>query len=204
MRIDLHCHSRFSPDSFLEPEDLIKAAIEKDLDGVCFTEHYSLDASLSVEKIQIPEGFLVLRGLEASTDLGHLLIYGLKDDSWNIWSRHNYLDSLQVIERIHELGGICAPAHAFRGFESFGEEVMRIDGLDAIETHNGLNPQKANQEAIKAAQLRNLPSIGGSDCHQEVQVGRAYTVFESPVYTIEDVVREIKLGRCRGARHSED
>ena len=80
MRIDLHCHSKFSHDSYFEPEVLIQEAIRKKLDGVCFTEHYSIKVSLPVEKIKVPDRFCVFRGLEISTNRGHLLVYGLKND----------------------------------------------------------------------------------------------------------------------------
>jgi len=204
MRIDLHCHSKFSHDSCFEPETLIQEAIRKKLDGVCFTEHYSVKASLPVEKIKVPDGFYVFRGLEISTSHGHLLVYGLKNDAWNVWSRNNCLDCIEVIDRVHALGGICVPAHPFRGYESLGDYVMRIDGFDAIETHNGFNLEKANKKAIQVAQLKGLPSIGGSDCHERMQVGRAFTVFENPVYTMEDLVREIKAGNCKGTLRKEN
>jgi predicted metal-dependent phosphoesterase TrpH len=63
MKIDLHCHSKFSHDNYLNPEDLIHEAVRKGLNGVCFTEHYSIAASLPVEKIHIPGEFYVFRGL---------------------------------------------------------------------------------------------------------------------------------------------
>ena len=148
--------------------------------------------------------FFVFRAVEISTDRGHLLVYGLKDDAWNVWSRNNYIDCVKVMESVHALGGICVPAHPFRGYDSLGREVLRINGFDAIETHNGLNPEKENQKAIQIARFRNLPSIGGSDCHNRMQVGRAYTVFENPVHTIADLVRETKLGNCRGTLRIED
>ena len=96
------------------------------------------------------------------------------------------------------------PAHPFRGYESLGDYVMRIDGFDAIETHNGFNLEKANKRADQAAQLKGLPSIGGSDCHERMQVGRAFTVFEKSVYTMEDLVREIKAGNCKGILRREN
>ena len=204
MHIDLHCHSKFSPDSYLEPEALIQEAIRKNLDGVCFTEHHSLKTSLSVEKIKVPDGFCVFRGLEISTNRGHLLVYGLRDDEWNIWYRNDYLDLVEVIDMVHALGGICVPAHPFRGYDSLGDYVMRIDGFDAIETHNGFNLEKANRQAIQAAHHKKLPSIGGSDCHNRMQVGRAFTVFENYICTIEDIVKEIKRGKCKGVLREED
>jgi hypothetical protein len=198
MRIDLHCHSKYSEDNHLEPEEVIERAIQLNLGGVCFTEHHSMTPSWALEKIEIPEGFYVFKGVEISTGRGHLLAYGLKDDSWNLWSGHMHLNALRVIENVHRLGGICVPAHPFRGWDSFGEDVFRTDGFDAIETHNGLNLGDMNQKAVHAAIIRNLPSLGGSDCHKKEQVGRAFTEFKNPVYTIQDLVEEIKKGNCLG------
>lgn len=115
MRIDLRCHSKYSHENYLEPAALIEQAINVNLDGVCFTEHNFLRASRPVERITIPAGFYVFRGIEISTDRGHLLVYGLKNDSWNIWNRDNYLDIFRVLDIVHGLGGICVPAHPFRG-----------------------------------------------------------------------------------------
>lgn len=198
MRIDLHCHSQYSNDNFLEPEETIAQAIKKNLDGVCFTEHHSIMVSQPVEKIRVPHDFLVFRGLEISTDRGHLLVYGLKDDSWNIWSRNNYLNLFEVLKIVHNLGGICVPAHPFRGWDSLGEEVLRVGGFDAIETHNGLNLEEDNQRAIQVAKVKDLPSIGGSDSHTKQQVGKAITVFKNKVHTMDALVEEIKRGNCHG------
>jgi PHP domain-containing protein len=43
-----------------------------------------------------------------------------------------------------------------------------------------------------------LPSTGGSDCHSLGQIGRAYTEFYNSVQSMEDLVREVKAGNCRG------
>jgi predicted metal-dependent phosphoesterase TrpH len=157
-------------------------------------------ASQPVQGIKVPAGFYVFRGLEISTDRGHLLVYGLKDDSWNIWSRNNYLDVFKVLEKVHALGGICVPAHPFREWDSFGENVMKFDTFDALETHNGLNRESENQRAIQVARKKNLPSIGGSDCHNRAQVGAAFTVFENSAHTMDELVQEIKKGNCRGMK----
>ncbi len=198
MKIDLHCHTKHSGDNYLEPEELIEQALKMNLDGVCITEHSSLLDSWVLEKIKIPEGFYVFRGVELYTSHGHLLVYGLKEDSWDAWYSHNYLDLFHVLEKVHKHGGICVPAHPFRGWDSFAENVLKIDGLDAIETHNGLDGEEKNRKAIHIASIRNLPSIGGSDCHSKEQVGRAFTEFKNPVHTIDQLVEEIKKGNCKG------
>jgi hypothetical protein len=98
---------------------------------------------------------------------------------------------------------MCA-CSSFQRLRIIGDYVMRIDGFDAIETHNGFNLEKANKRAIQVAQFKGLPSIGGSDCHEKMEVGRAFTVFEKSVYTMEDLVREIKAGNCKGTLRKED
>ncbi|MEI7450256.1 MAG: PHP domain-containing protein [Desulfomonile sp.] len=198
MKIDLHCHSTFSQDNHLEPQDVIRRASQLGLDGVCFTEHHSFESSSLVDKTDRPKGFLVFRGVEVSTDAGHLLVYGVKDDSWNRWGRNNYLNLAKVVESVHALGGICVPAHPFRGWESLGEKIYSVESLDAIETHNGVNGLLQNGLAIEAALKLGLPSTGGSDCHYLNQVGRAYTEFDNTISSLGDMINEIKAWKCRG------
>jgi predicted metal-dependent phosphoesterase TrpH len=199
MRIDLHCHTKYSHDNYFEPQELIEQAIQMNLDGVCIAEHFSMIPPWAIEILDIPPGFYFFTGVEISTNRGHLLAYGIKDDSWNTWfgDQHN-LDAVQVTENVHKRGGICVPAHPFRGWDSFGEEVWQMDGFDAIETHNGLNDEDKNRKALQVAMHRNLPSVGGSDCHSREQVGRAFTEFKNPVRTIEELIEEIRRGNCRG------
>ena len=198
MIIDLHCHTKYSYDCYLEPSDLIKRARELNLDGICITEHHSYALSRAIAAIDQGDGFLILRGLEVSTNMGHLLVYGVKDDSWNTWSRDSYLDIVEVIRNVHSKGGICVPAHPFRGWDSLGDTIVTVDGLDALETHNGRTSLDENEKAIHAASTLKLPSIGGSDCHMLEEVGRACTEFVNPIQTIDDMIGEIKKGNCRG------
>ena len=139
MLIDLHCHTKYSHDNHVNPEDLIARAMEMGLDGICFTEHHAIQSAWHFSRMKIPEGFLALRGIEISTDAGHLLVYGVDDDSWNRWGRNNFLKLPKVVESVHRLGGICVPAHPYRGWESIGDTVFAFEAFDAIETHNGTN-----------------------------------------------------------------
>ena len=128
MWIDTHCHTKYSYDNWLEPLDLIRRAKALGLDGAVITEHYSYEASAPVEQVGRDEGFLILRGVEIATDKGHLLAYGVEDDGWNIWGRDSYLPLEEVIARINDLGGICAPAHPFRnvGLASLMEGLLEL------------------------------------------------------------------------------
>ena len=78
MLIDLHCHTKYSGDSRLEPDELIQAARSYGLDAICITEHDSFCASEPVEEIARAEGFPLFRGVEINTDKGH-----------KIWEKHS-------------------------------------------------------------------------------------------------------------------
>lgn len=201
MWIDTHCHTKYSYDNWLEPLDLIRRAKALGLDGVCITEHYSYEASEPVERIGREEGLLVLRGMEIATDRGHLLAYGVVDDGWNIWNRDSYLPLEEVIEHINDLGGICAPAHPFRnvGLSSLLEGLLDLRDIAAVESHNGVNATSDNDLAIRASAHLGLPTLGGSDCHKVVAVGRCATEFSQPVTDMASFIAAVKAGACRGA-----
>jgi predicted metal-dependent phosphoesterase TrpH len=201
MWIDTHCHTKYSYDNWLEPLDLIRRAKALGLDGAVITEHYSYEASAPVEQVGRDEGFLILRGVEIATDKGHLLAYGVEDDGWNIWGRDSYLPLEEVIDRINELGGICAPAHPFRnvGLASLMEGLLELKDIAAVESHNGVNQESDNDLAISTANHLGLPTLGGSDCHKTVAVGRCATEFSQPVHDMASFIAAVKAGACRGA-----
>lgn len=200
MWIDTHCHTKYSYDNWLEPVDLVRRARELGLSAVVITEHHSYDASEPVESIGREEGVLVLRGVEISTDQGHLLAYGITDDGWNIWGRDTYLPLRAVIERVLELGGICVPAHPYRkiGVASLLDDIHQLQDIAAVETHNGNNREEDNVLAIAAAASLKLPSLGGSDCHKANAVGRCATEFLQPVTDMPSFIAAIRAGACRG------
>lgn len=59
MRADVHMHTSFSHDSESCPEEMIKGAIEKGLEVICFTDHYDKDyMGWGDESIFDPEEYL--------------------------------------------------------------------------------------------------------------------------------------------------
>jgi predicted metal-dependent phosphoesterase TrpH len=200
MWIDTHCHTKYSYDNWLEPVDLVRRAKFLGIDAVCITEHYSYEASAPVEQVGRDEGLLVLRGVEITTDRGHLLAYGVEDDGWNKWGRDSYLPLNEVIDRINALGGICVPAHPFRevGLSSLLEGLLDLEGIAGVESHNGNNSDGDNQLALRAAELMGLPTLGGSDCHKTAAVGRCATEFRKPVTCMADFIAAVRGGECSG------
>ncbi len=196
MIIDLHCHTRYSGDTDLDPAELIRAARAAGLDAICVTEHDSFRASEPVEKVAEREAFPVFRGVEINTDKGHILAFGVKDDSWK--EPKGYYSRIASVRPVVEAcGGVLAPSHPFRmgGGASASNSLFDMDYIAAIEVLNGENNEPENALAAKAWARTDLPGIGGSDCHFAQNVGRCATFFENPVSTMAELVTEIKAGR---------
>src|SRR4029450_13239801 len=79
MKFDHHLHtSRHSPDSALDPLELVERAVEIGLDGVVITEpDYQWDAAELGELAERAAPLRVFSGAEVSAREGHFLVYGL-------------------------------------------------------------------------------------------------------------------------------
>src|SRR5215212_2316262 len=81
MKFDLHLHTRrYSPDSEIDPFDLVRRAVEIGLDGIVITEHDRLWPEEELEELRrAAPGLVILGGVEVSGRDGDLLCYGVTD-----------------------------------------------------------------------------------------------------------------------------
>jgi len=189
--IDLHVHSRLSGDNEADPEECVVRAIERGLQGIAFTEHYSYRASGPVELLRerYAKAILILRGVEFSAAEGHCLVFGADTDRFAI----PYAPAQELIGIVNREGGAVVPSHPYRAGSGIGDRVLTLEGIAAIEGHNGCNHVAFNQRAIEAARHRRLPVIGGSDAHTAAEVGSCFTVFPERV-TAARFVALLKAG----------
>jgi len=194
-KIDLHVHSYNSGDNNADPEESILQAIERGLDGIVFTEHYSFGASEPVEPLKEIYGkrLVILRGVEFSAQEGHCLVFGVDTDKLAI----KYAPVRDLIRIVSGAGGVVIPSHPYRTVNSLGDLVLQCAGLCAVEGYNGCNMHPYNIRAIEAAGRLNISFTGGSDAHEPQDVGACYTVFEERV-TSENFIELLKAGRFRG------
>jgi hypothetical protein len=202
MKIDLHAHTYYSRDSVLSPIDLVRRARDVGLDGIAVTEHHSVEASEPLERIARETKFPIFRGMEYSTDSGHLLVFGLKND---VFSSEKYLPIQEVIDAVNNLGGVAIPSHPFhtRYRMQLCDKVYELRGIPALETLNASKPDEENQLAELARQKLGLKGTGGSDAHSIPQVGRAYTVFEYPIKNVTELVVALRTGNYHPERLPE-
>jgi predicted metal-dependent phosphoesterase TrpH len=199
MLIDLHCHTLYSGDNNLEPADLREVARARGLDAVCITEHDSFTASEPVEEEAQRAGFPVFRGAEINTDKGHILAFGVSDDSWREDGYYSRIE--RVRKKVLACGGILIPSHPFRavGAASASNSLFVMDYIAAMEVLNGENTKSENSMAIKAWGKLRIPGTAGSDCHFASQVGVCATWFQKDVATLDELVEEIGAGRIAPA-----
>jgi predicted metal-dependent phosphoesterase TrpH len=210
MIADLHVHTRLSSDSNVAPEQYLEFATRsgRRLGAICFTEHRLFPADADVDRLyaELAERFQVaiFKGIEADTDLGHLLLFGVNHEvmrRFDLTGRMLKSDSL--IEVIHNEGGVAIPAHPFRdsGYGSRLDTLLSRHGaaIGAVEALNGQNSNEENQRAQDAVLKLGLTAVGGSDAHFATAKWflTVATEFEREVKTVAEMCAEIRAGRAR-------
>lgn len=216
MIFDLHIHTSWnSADSNLSPVELIQEAKRLGLDGVVVTEHDRAWDRFRARELAAEHNFLFLRGMEVSTDLGHILVYGLEE----------YVSGIRNAEKLRrvvdEAGGVMAVAHPFRraftpdfrhGKEptplTLDEAARRpiFDLVHGVEVCNGGSIDRENKFAMEVCAYLGLTPTGGSDAHSELGIGYYATQFDDPIRTEADIIAALKAGRCRAValqKHAE-
>ena len=209
--IDLHTHTTISSGcSVMEPQALIEAANREDLDAICVTDHFFIKGANVTKALGRDIGFPVLRGVEARTDLGDMLVFGYYRDIPEGISLED------LCRYVHEVGGLVFAAHPFhtRGGPSLVLEFSkrgldlnadwhRVDvlrELDGVETINGQVGDDANVQAEALAHDLRVPGIAGSDAHAVDMVGTAATRFAQPVRSDAELVAALKSGDYEALR----
>ncbi len=181
MKFEIHCHSTFS-DGLNTVKEMIISAREVGLDGICITDHDTMDEYVIEKKLARPVGLKTMRGVEVTTPIGHVLVYGIK----------NLLlpfDIEKFLEKVRKLGGISVLAHpyysAFNGMDP--EMAKRLIGeFDAVEVINGGVTHEQNLFAIHLAKKYKMPGTGGSDAHIRGSIGKVAVEFENFASDVRD------------------
>jgi len=206
--VDMHVHTvRGAADSSLRPEQLTEVAKKIGLTGVNLTEHDRMWEDHPLREFREQSGLFVNRGMEVSTDMGHILAVGLTA----------YVPGIRKAKELRavldDLGGFMIVAHPFRHFfdpvhfrregrppfdmtPEEAAERMPIFGLvDDIEVANGGTHAKENQFALKVARVLGKRGIGASDCHSTQGVAYYVTVFEEELRDEAQMLELLHAGR---------
>jgi hypothetical protein len=210
MLVDLHVHTNLSSDSNVTVEKYLEFATSQPqrLGAICFTEHRLFPTDPEIDRVytELSEQFQVaiFKGIEADTDLGHLLLFGVNKEvlrRFDLTSR--MLRSEHLIDVLHDEGGVAIPAHPFRdsGFGPRLDSLLSRHGaaLSTVEVLNGQNSDDQNQRAEDAALKLGLTAVGGSDAHFATAKWfmTVATELEREVKTVEELCSELRAGRAR-------
>ncbi len=188
MRLDLHNHTRYSPDSRVRPADLVAAAKRAGLDGLAVTDHNAVGGVREAEEAA-GAGFLVIPGIEISTASGHVLAYGIRE----VVPRD--LSVAETVARVTALGGVAVAAHPYRFWSGVGEAALGEAAFPAYETANARTLRRGNVRARARARQAQVGETGGSDSHFLDEVARAATEVDEGATSVEDVLQRIGQGR---------
>ena len=183
MKFDMHVHSTYSSDGQSSPETILRKAKKIGLAGLAITDHNTLKGNEHARKLD--SDLLIVRGVEISSSEGHILAYGISEPV------PKGIEPVDLIDNVHQQGGIAVIAHPFRPWSGVGEKVARSIAPDAIEVQNSHSTKTENFKARKLCQSMGLPATGGSDAHNARYLGKSYTIFED-VSTEDDVIEAIR------------
>ncbi len=194
MLIDLHCHTKIhSACSALTPDALVRAAQARGLDGVCITEHDALWPLEDIERVAKEMEFVVLRGMEVTTEVGHVLVFGAT-------SHRSEMASLEALRRlVAEDGALMFLAHPSRKYGTLLPSDLP-SWFDSVESQNGTEGILQNDHAVHLARSMRLPGIGGSDAHSVREVGICATEFDGDVRTEASFLVALRSGAYRSRR----
>jgi 3',5'-nucleoside bisphosphate phosphatase len=196
MIAELHCHtSEYSACSHVNAVELIKRAYDLGMQAIVITDHHyewnNMDLTEVKQRAGVDDIFNVLAGQELHTsDYGDILIYGAKE---TIKRQKLTLDEIR--EKYPEAAIIWA--HPYRQNKIPDPEKLLNPLLDGIEVFNSNYSVSEAARALKDWHKMKFTAISGTDTHALSYTGSYPTIFDHPFSTIEELVAEIKAGRCR-------
>lgn len=171
------------------------------LNGLIIVRHGFAPVFTREEKEFAAENrILLLPGIEAYTNDGELLVYGIDQQTWEkIFARAQFRPQ-EIIDAVDEYGGVCAPAHPFRQLYPYVWNLNR-PGIVVIEEINGGNLDRVNEIAREmVASDAPFAGIGGSDAHHTDWLGQCLTCFAQPITDVASLVSTLKKGKQGGYR----
>jgi predicted metal-dependent phosphoesterase TrpH len=192
LRVDLHTHTHYSPDSIISPERLVAACQKKGITCVAVTDHNTMRGALAVKEIA---PFLVIVGEEIRSTDGEIIGLFLDEEV------PPGLSGEETIERIRAQSGLVSlphPLDRFRGGVG-AEAIARLAPLaDILEAMNArTTAERDNEEAARLAEEHQLVGVAVSDAHSPWEIGRAYV--ETPVFEgRQDLLEALRWGTLAG------
>ena len=193
IKLDLHIHSQYSEDGIGSPKEIIKFLKKKGLQGMAITDHNTVEGGLQALKVA-PKDFIVIPGVEISTADGHMIALNVKE---NITRG---LSVEETVEKTIELGGMPIVPHLSRNMSGIKKGKLKKihTKLSAIEVFNACSLPQTNMKTAKIARELKLGGTGGSDSHDPIYAGYAYTTVDTSDMNADTILSEIHKKKTWG------
>ncbi len=194
LKVDMHTHSEYSPDSRTPLASQAAAIKAAGLDVVCATDHNTIDGALRLR--ELADGFRVIVGEEVSSRDGEIIGLFLEKPV------PRGLSAEETIARIRDQGGLVSVPHPFsrnRRFHLRRSVLERVwKDIDCIEVFNAREAfTQDNVRAAAFAREKGLPGAVGSDAHRASEIGRAWVEVEEFAGR-EDFIAALREGSVIG------
>lgn len=194
MKFDLHIHTaRHSPDSVIDPFELVERARRVGLDGIVITEHDWLWTEDELDELRArAPGLVILAGVEVAGRGGDVLCYGVtnpfaipKGTPWG-----------ELTREVRRQGGACVAAHPYRWGQPFdrilAEQKPELDGIEMMS--NNMDDHLRDRAADFRRRHPRYAGLGNSDAHEIDAVGCCHTLFDADIRSSSDLVAAIRSG----------
>jgi len=194
IKVDMHTHSEYSPDSRTPIASQAAAIKAAGLDVVAATDHNTIEGALRLR--ELADGFRVIVGEEVSSRDGEIIGLFLEKPV------PRGLSAEETIARIHDQGGLVSVPHPFsrnRRFHLRRSALERVwKDIDCIEVFNAREAfTQDNVRAAAFAKDKGLPGAVGSDAHRASEIGRAWVEVEDFVGR-DDFIATLREGSVIG------
>lgn len=172
MRIDLHSHTQFSPDSRMGFADIARTCEIEGIDVLATTDHHTADGAFAFQDWidRHDRDLHVIAGEEVMTPDGEIIGLYLEEEIPSPCP----LD--EAIDAIRDQGGLVLLQHPFDPLRHGLEERSWDIEPDIVEVFNARTRfDGANRRAREMATERGLPMVACSDAHTLGEFGNAYT-----------------------------
>ena len=193
IRLDMHVHTSFSPDSTNDIFRSVGIALGKGLSGFAVCDHGKAVSSDALREMMKEQGAeekygVVINPKEPCADAFYLIggceiafggahVTGLFLDRTEDLSSKNYGSFEEICSFIRSAGGIAVIAHPFEhrrpGEEPPEDLLCAADGIESFNSRADYKYPTANERAASLAKEKGSFACAGSDAHFPPEIGRA-------------------------------
>jgi predicted metal-dependent phosphoesterase TrpH len=186
MKLDLHIHTRRSPDSLNPPAEIARRCAKL---GIlpAITDHNSTAAHAEFRAL----GIKFIPGEEIRTKDGEIIALFINE------AIPAKLDFSETMDRVHEAGALAYLPHMYdaaRHGQNNDKLASKADAIEVINARCAFSWQ--NEKALEFAERHKLLKGAGSDAHFVREVGNAYV--ECPEMEIDSpkaLISALKKGK---------